>query len=278
MHDKNLVRVLIAIAVLGLATLACGLYLNMGTTPSPAPLPPIPTLMPPTLAPPTLAPPTAAPQPTVEDTAAPPPEPESESTATEETSQQPAEVTEFYQRGFLPYENGEFYQLDDFSGSAKSLNVMSLTHTGQQVQDFALWADIELKSIGLTTYPKYTGCGFAYRALGMNEGYTAVLTNDYVRMGACASDFKLCDLFGTAYGFGTGQVDVPNGTKAEFSMAVNKNHAWVMVNGMQVGQYVLYETKLAGTGDLDYAVVSNINGGYSTTCNMTNIRLWKSQP
>ena len=261
-------RISSVIAILAFVTLACGLSVDLGSTPTPQPPPPpLPTW---TTAP-TVAP-TDAPPPTVENTAAPTLTPEPAGTATQDTSQVQADVADFYGRGYLPFESGVLTVLDDLSKNSVSLNVFDLTNTHVRVQNFALWADIELNSNGSPTYPDYTGCGFAYRAQGLNEGYTAILTNDYVRMGACTDGFRACTLFGTAYGFGTGQVDVPNGQKTRFALAVNKDHAWVLVDGRLVGQYTLYTSRLLGTGDLHYAAVSNVNGGYQSACKITNVR------
>jgi hypothetical protein len=220
--------------------------------------------------------PTSQPAPTAENTATPTPEPAG--TATQDTSQVAADVKDYYARGFLPFENGQLTLLDDLSRTSLSLSVFDLANTHVHVQNFAVWADIELNSNGSPTYPDYTGCGFAYRVQNNNEGYTAILTNDYVRMGACTDGFRACTLFGTAYGFGTGMVDVPNGTKTRFALAANKDRAWALVDGKLVGQYMLYTTKLLGTGDLYYGAVSNINAGYQTSCKITNVRVWESRP
>jgi hypothetical protein len=273
MHKDTPSRALLAIAVLALAVLACGLYFNFDNpTPSPIPPPPLPPQILPTIAPPTQAPP----PPTATDTVA--PSPEAEVTAQQPASEVPADIQDYFGKGYLPYQTGKLITLDDYSKSAPGLSVKDLKSTGQQVQDFALWADIELKSTGETTYPDYTGCGFAYRVQGQNEGYTAILTNDYMRMGACTSGFKICDLFGTSYSFNKGQVDVPNGSVARFAMAVNRNRAWVFVDGQEVGQYTLYETRLTGSGGLYYTAIGDINKGYWTSCKITNARLWKSEP
>jgi hypothetical protein len=95
-------------------------------------------------------------------------------------------------------------------------------------------------------------------------------------MGACSADMYDCELFGTIYGDGT--VDVGNKTKTKFSLVVNKDHAAVLVDDFLVGRYALFTTKLLGLGDLYYDTVSNYGAGYWTTCQMTNIRLWESQP
>ena len=166
--------------------------------------------------------------------------------------------------------------LDDFSKPRPSNTVYDFTRTGKQSQDFALWADIELNSIGSTQYPNYAGCGFAYRVQNNSDGYTAMLTNDYVRMGYCASGLRQCELFGTTYG--TGEVNVPNKTTAHFALAVNKDHAYVFVDDILVGQYTLFTTKMMGVGDLYYGIVSNENAGYSTSCQISNVQLWESTP
>ena len=139
-----------------------------------------------------------------------------------------------------------------------------------------MWADIELDTTGSTTYPKYTGCGFAYRVQNNSDGYTAILTNDYVRMGSCNSGLSQCTLFGTTHG--SGVVDVRNKTKTQFSLVVNRARAYVLVDGSLVGEYTLYTTKLLGTGDLYYGAVSDINSGYWSSCKISNIKLWESTP
>jgi hypothetical protein len=270
MHSAHPNRIIAAICVLAVTALACGLSIDLGSTPTPPPPPPqLPTVIPIPL-----SFPTTAPAPTAEN----PPAASPEVTVTEESGEVMPEVKDYYQRGYLPFENGQLQVLDDLSKTGMSLDLVDLTNTRQQVQDFALWADIELHTTGSTTYPEYTGCGFGYRVQNHNEGYTAILTNEWVRMGACSSGFKQCTLFGTTYGFGTGRVYVPNGAKAQFSLVVNKDRAWVLVDGNLVGQYSLYTTKLLGTGDLLYAGVSKINAGYMTACEISNVRLWQSRP
>lgn len=187
------------------------------------------------------------------------------------------DVQYYYEKGYLPYSTGALTSLPDFLKAQPSGSVVNdFTRTRTEAQDFALWADIELNTIGSTVYPKYTGCGFAYRVQNGSAGYTAILTNDYVRMGACSSGMYQCELFGTVAG--DGKVNVGNKTKAQFSLAVNKNRAYAFVDGTLVGQYDLYTTRLQGTGDLYYAAVSNYSAGYWSTCQMTNIRLWESHP
>jgi hypothetical protein len=278
MQSKHPYRAWTALSALVLLALACGLSVNLGQEAAPTQAPfQLPTGIPASLASPT-SPPTNPPAPiipTVENTPVPlPVEPEVTSTAV--GSEFMADVKDYYQRGYLPFENGQMHVLDDFSRPRSSINILDFAATGQQPQNFALWADIVLNTTGSTRYPDYTGCGFAYRVQNRSEGYTAILTNEAVRMGSCSSGLSLCTLFGTTHG--TGVVDVPNGSKAKFSLAVNKDHAWVLVNDMLAGQYTLYTTKLLGTGDLFYATVSNINAGYFTACQISNVRLWESAP
>jgi len=217
---------------------------------------------------------TNPPEPTAEITLI--PAPSLEVPPTGASSPVAADVKDYYGKGYLPFENGRLYTLDDFSEMRPSIKTFDFTRTGKQSQDFALWADIELDTTGTTSYPEYTGCGFAYRVQNNNEGYTAILTNEAVRMGHCAEGLSQCELFGTTYG--TGTVDVRDGTKARFSMAVNRDHAYVLVNGILAGKYTLFTTKLLGMGDLYYGVVSNINNGYWTSCKISNIQFWESIP
>lgn len=273
MNNNHSYRIWLAISFFTLAALACGLQIDMGQTVAPTQAAfQLPTTIPPATVAilPTNQPSvpldlnTAAPQPTVDTSVA------------GESSNVTEDVQNYYQKGYLPFQNGQLSVLDDFSKTTPLLNVFDFTHTRQQAQDFALWADIELDTTGFTTYPDYTGCGFAYRVQNNNIGYTAILTNEAVRMGYCDSGLSQCSLFGTT--FGTGNVTVRDKSKTQFSLAVNRDRAYVFVDGMLVGQYTLFTTKLLGTGDLYYAVVSNINAGYWTSCQISNVRVWESIP
>jgi hypothetical protein len=270
MHKNHFHSILAFIASLMFAALAC----NFGATPANA----ISTQAPPTAFPADtpsqifIPSPTSTPQPVVENT----PAPTLEIPATQADSQIMIDVKDYYEKGYLPYENGELTSLPDFSTTQPAMEFHDFTRTRVQAQDFALWADIELNSIGSTTYPNYTGCGFAYRVQNHNQGYTAILTNDYVRMGACSAGMLQCELFGTLHG--TGEVDVQNKTKTRFSLIVNKDRAYVLVDGILAGQYNLFTSKLMGMGDLYYDAVSNYAAGYWTSCQMTNIQLWESYP
>ena len=269
MNTPPISRLLLAVAALVLAALACKTV--QIAPPAPSPLPAAPTMF----APPTL--PTQGilpPQPPVaQETSA----PTAEMPPTQAEDSVMAQVQDYYEQGYLPYPNGKLTELPDFSYVQPSGDLIHDTKRTQvEVQDFALWADVELNTLGSETrYPNYTGCGFAYRAQG-GAGYTAILTNTYVRMGACSSDMRACDLFGTVSG--DGKVDVRNKAQTKFALVVNRAHAAVLVDDVLVGKYDLFTTRLLGTGNLYYDAVSNYGAGYWTTCQMTNIKLWESLP
>ena len=274
MNKNHPGRILSLIASVAMITLACSLLTSAVPAAAPTATQPafeLPTGIPPV---PAVASPTRLTKPTASNTSIPQPTPQVAST--EANSEVMAEVKDYYEKGYLPYENGQLTTIDDFSKTRSSIKVFDFTPTRKQSQDFALWADIELDTTGSTTYPKYTGCGFAYRVQDNSEGYTAILTNDYVRMGSCNSGLSQCTLFGTTHG--TGTVDVRNKTKTQFSLAVNRARAYVLVDSVMVGEYTLYTTKLLGTGDLYYGAVSDINSGYWSSCKISNIKLWESTP
>ena len=273
MNKNYSYRIWVAISVCTLVVLACGLQVDLGQpTPAPTQAPfQLPTGIPPVTA---AIPPTNPPEPADLNTVA--PQPTVVASVTEKPNAVMADVQDYFQKGYLPFQNGQLHALDDFSKPTLSSDIFSFTRTRQQAQDFALWADIELDSRGSATYPKYAGCGFAYRVQNNSDGYTAILTNDAVRMGYCKGGMRQCELFGTT--FGTGEVNVQNKTKTSFSLVVNKNTASVLVDGTLAGQYTLFTTKLLGTGEIYYGVVSNLNEGYSTSCKITNAQVWESNP
>jgi len=265
-------RIGVVISVYMLVTLACGLQIDLGQTIAPTQAPfQLPTGIPPATA---VILPTNSPEPPAPPAAT--PLPATEAGVTDESGNVAADVQDYFEKGYLPYKNGQLYELDDFAKTTPSLEIFDFTRTRQQAQDFALWADIELNSTGSTKYPDYTGCGFAYRVQNNSDGYTAILTNDYVRMGYCKGGMRQCELFGTT--FGTGEVNVRNKASTQFSLVVNKDRAYALVDGIQVGQYSLFTTKLMGMGEIYYAVVSNLNGGYWSSCQVSNVRVWESFP
>ncbi|MBI5294971.1 MAG: hypothetical protein HY869_05810 [Chloroflexi bacterium] len=273
MTRKPSYRVWMAVSACAMLALACGLYIDLGQEATPTPPPfQIPTGIPPATA---ALPPTAPPS---EPTAQPDPasQPTLEATATAQGADVMAEARDLYLKGYLPFPNGQLLTLDDFSLTAPALEVFHFKRSGRQAQNFALWADIVLDSRGETTYPDYTGCGFAYRVQNNTQGYTAILTNSAVRMGHCKDGLSTCELFGTT--FGSGEVKVANGVKTKFALVVNQTSAYVIVNDREVGQYSLFTTKLLGSGDIYYGVVSNVNGGYWSACQISNVRVWESLP
>jgi hypothetical protein len=257
-----------------LTALACNLVINLTSTPAPA-APVLPTDAPTQavmIPAPAFSPPPVVEPPAAESSPTPPPP-----AAPTDSDPVLAQVQEYYSRGYLPYEGGKLTSLPDFSKIQPESVIHDFTRTRVEAQDFALWADVELNSAGgEPRYPNYTGCGFAYRVQNNSAGYTAILTNTYVRMGACSSGMRDCELFGTIYG--DGKVEVGNKTSAKFTLIVSKDRASVLVDDVLIGKYALFTAKLLGIGEIYFDAVSNYSAGYWTTCKMTNVKLWESLP
>lgn len=272
MTRKLSYRVWMAVSACAMLTLACGLYVDLGQEATPTPPPfQLPTGIPPATAAPPTAPPPAPVTQAVSTS-----QPASEASPTTQAENALVEVQDLYQRGYLSSADGQLLALDDFSLTSPALDLFHFERSGRQAQNFALWADIVLESRGDTTYPDYTGCGFAYRVQNNTHGYTAILTNSAVRMGHCKDGLRVCELFGTTHG--TGEVSVANGVKTRFTLVVDQTSAYVLVDGREVGQYSLFTTKLLGSGDIYYSVVSNINGGYWSACQFSNVHVWEAAP
>ncbi|GAB4420651.1 MAG: hypothetical protein Kow002_09160 [Anaerolineales bacterium] len=272
MNKKDLRCLWLAITAIILSALACNVTIDTGANPTQPPtIPPAATQPPPVEMPPT------QPQPPVEMPPTEPPATEESSSDGQIPAQIKADIDYYYSQDYLPFQNGELHHLEDFEQTKPAYHEFDFTNTRQKAQNFALWADIELATSGpAPKYPDFTGCGFAWRVQGNSDGYISFLANDYVRLGYCDSGLINCQLFGTVVG--TGKVNVPNQHKARFSLAVNKTRATVLVDGSLVGRYDLFTSRMLGTGDLYYGVVSNINEGYWTSCKVSNVILWESLP
>jgi hypothetical protein len=256
--------------ILGAASLACGVSLDLGGSPTAAAIPP--TQIQQQQVQQQQQPVAAAPSPTVE---APPTEKPAESQPS--APQVPADfeqvVKKYYDKGFLPSTKGEYHKLDDFSKDWAYINDYDLYETGYSPENFMVTAHFEWQSA--IRYPDPSGCGFGFHRQG-DDHYLFFLDREMSWLGTWDDSKRLFTRMGITSG--NDWVGLGNPGKADIVLIVSQKKAYVMVNNNLAGSYELDTDWLIGPGELDYTVVSGTNKDYGTRCTMTKVNLWIFEP
>ena len=169
---------------------------------------------------------------------------------------------------------GTSYPLADTEEELAKMHYVDAFSAGydEQVQDFAVWADIKQESAATVNYPEFSGCGFIFR-LQESGDYYALLTKDSVVMASClAGGGGQCSRSGKTSG--TGTVNLENPFDARFELVVHGAHAYALVNGEFVGEYTLFADKLTDPGYFGYGIFSGTNKDFGTRCTFTNGAIW----
>jgi hypothetical protein len=265
----SLIRFLV---ILGVVSMACGVNINMGETPTAAPPP---TQMPQQQA--QQQQPVVAPPPTAEipPTPNPAPQPTAESAAPD--SQVPADfqkvVERYYNKGYLSSTKGEYHPLEDFSKDWANINNYDLYDTGFSPENFMVTAHFEWESA--IRYPDPSGCGFGFHTQG-NDHYLFFVDREMVWLGMWDDSKREFTRIGVSSG--NAWVGLGNPGKADVGLIVNQKKAYVLVNDKFASSYTLDTDWLIGSGELNYTVVSGTNKDYGTRCTMTNVNLWIFEP
>ena len=210
-------------------------------------------------------------------TEAPPPAASTtEANATPQDQQVPPDfqksVDDYYQKGFLSTDKGEYHHLDDFSMDNNDRQTTFVKKkTGYSPKDFLVMAHFKWQSA--IANPDPGGCGWSFHAM-KSDSYLMFVDREYVFLGQMRTSQW------TRYGktSGGGWVGLGNPADADVAFSVNKGKAYVVVDEALIASYTLDTDFLTGTGDLYYAVVSGTFKDYGTRCEMTNVNLWISTP
>jgi len=263
------------LVILGAASLACGVNINMGETPATAPQP---AQIQPQQAQQQQQQPVVAPPPTVE---APPTSKPAEPQPTDEPpspdSQVPADfqqvVKRSYEKGYLPSTEGEYHPLEDFSKDWAYINDYDLYETGYSPENFLVTAHFEWESA--IRYPDPSGCGFGFHRQG-NDHYLFFVDREMIWLGMWDDSQKYFTRIGVSNG--NAWVGLGNPGKANVGLIVNQKKAYVLINNNFASSYTLDTDWLIGSGELNYTVVSGTNKDYGTRCTMTDVHLWIFEP
>ena len=222
---------------------------------------------------------TSTPEPTLTHTKVPTSTPRPSSTpeptqtpdlaATQRADELNAEVQSYFDKGYLPTANGRFKELNDFSYDWAQLGWYNWLPLEESASDFFLSGHFKWNSAFQNS--DISGCGFLFSIQENSDHYAVFLDRSKVF-------FLITD---RRQGFsrpvtptrGTGRVKFAYPAEADFTLIVKDHSAYVLVDGEQVGEYTLAQSRPVH-GNLGLTVLSGTNRDYGTRCEMTNLHLW----
>ena len=209
-------------------------------------------------------------------TEAPPPVSTPEAKATSQSPQVPPDfqksIDDYYQKGYLSSDKGEYHHLDDFSMDNNDRQTTFVKKkTGYSAKDFMVKAHFKWQSA--ISNPDPGGCGWSFRAI-KNDSYLVFVDKDWIFLGLMQT--SKWNRYGKSSG--SGWVGLGNPADADVALSVSKGKAYVLVDNALISSYTLDTDFLTGEGELDYAVVAGTFKDYGTRCEMTNVDLWITNP
>jgi len=176
-------------------------------------------------------------------------------------------IQELNRDGYISTTAGTYYSLDDFDKNWAQINWYQWWYTGYTPTDFVIRANAAWDSASTSANWWNSGCGFVFREDGVPNHYLAYLGLDgYVYFARTVRE-KYASLGASYYG----RLDTPKG-QAQIMLVVEGTKISFFVNGERV--HTRQDQGLS-SGNLALTLLSGINTGFGTRCQMSNIELWE---
>ena len=216
---------------------------------------------------------TATPTATVRPTSTPRPTKTPNLAATQHMDELQEEAQAYFEQGYLALSDGRFKEYDDFNEEWAQLGWYSWWPMDQTVRDFYLTAHFKWSSAYRNA--DISGCGFAFAIEPDDDHYAVFLDRAKVYFVDTAQYYSTLSPVR-----GTGRVDFGNPfdepVETDFTLIVTGTTAYVLVDDVLVGEYVLSQSKNL-RGGLGLTLLSGTNKDFGTRCEMTNIHVWTPQ-
>lgn len=187
--------------------------------------------------------------------------------ATQHMDDLQAEIESYYEAGYVTTDEGNFKELDDFSYEWAQLGWYDMMPIGTKASDFVLSGHFKWESAYRNA--DTSGCGYVFSLQENGDHYAIFLDRSKVlflitsdQYGRRASPTR-----------GTGVVKFDPPAEADFTVIVNGNYMYALVDGQNVAEYTLAQSRSL-TGQIALTVLSGTNKDYGTRCEMTNLHLW----
>jgi hypothetical protein len=182
------------------------------------------------------------------------------------------ETENYYDLGYLASTDGAYRKYGDFSEEWAQLNWYQWWILDDTARDFYLSAHFKWSSAYRNA--DVAGCGFVFAIQENGDHYAVFLDRSAIRfLSADQSPYvrKLGVTRGTDRVNFSNPADEP--VETDFTLIVNNEYAYVLVEGEVVGEYTLSQSK-ALRGNLGLTLLSGTNKDFGTRCEMTNVHAW----
>lgn len=210
--------------------------------------------------------------PTLKPTRTPLPSPTPNITATAQIQNWYSQIEDYYDKGYLDIKDWQLRRIDDFDADWAQIDWFNSWFLGESTSGNFVFS-VHYKWSSDTKTPNPSGCGFIFGIHTASHYYAVFLTSSELK-------FFTVDLHPSSnmerLGLtrGTGKVQINEPTEADFTIIVNGQYSYVIVNDEMVGEYTLPKN-MDSSGSIAGSVLSGTNKGYGTRCEMTEMRLWK---
>jgi hypothetical protein len=184
-----------------------------------------------------------------------------------------AEMQSYFDKGYIKTTNGKIEEIHDFWYDWAKIDWYRWFSLNQVVSDFYLSAHFKWSSAIRNVNP--AGCGIIFAIQDNGDHYAVFLDRSSVIFFNKDKTSNYSKYVGLTRGTGRVKLDNPadHPVEADFTLIVTGTYSYVLVNGEVVGEYTLSQSKIL-KGDIGLSVLSGINKGYGTRCEMTNVRIW----
>jgi hypothetical protein len=189
--------------------------------------------------------------------------------ATEQAEKLGAEIEEYFAKGYLSTTEGTSIALEDFSYDWAQLGWYLPFLVQDSAGDFVLGAHFKWDSAFKNS--DISGCGFIFGIQPNDDHYAVFLDRQKVFFLITDRTRGFSKPVSPTRGTGIVKFDYP--AEADFTLIVKGAYAYVLVNGENVAEYTLAESR-SPIGGVGLTVLSGTNKGYGTHCEMTDLRLW----
>jgi len=176
----------------------------------------------------------------------------------------------YYELGYLSTTEGKFIKYPDFREEWAQLGWYWRWTFEDELTNFYMSG--HLKWTSAYRSPDLSGCGFVFAEQENGDHYAVFLDRSKVLF---VETEYYYEPIGTTRG--TGRVNFGNPfdqpQEADFTLIVEGDYAYVLVDGEVVGEYTLSQSKIL-RGKVGLALLSGTNKDFGTRCEITDLHLW----
>jgi hypothetical protein len=191
--------------------------------------------------------------------------------ATQKAEDFQAEVQSYFDQGYLASAKGSMKEFDDFSYEWAQLGWYDMNVLPVQASDFFISSHVRWSSAYKNA--DVSGCGYVFSLQENGDHYAIFLDRSKILFLITSDQYGRTA--GPTRGTGTVKFDNPfdKPAEADFTVIVNDNYVYALVDGELIGEYTLAQSR-GYEGYVALTLLSGTNKDFGTRCDMTDIHLW----